>query len=61
MDAKIAKKETIDKLKQSGDWHRYNASNTWKDAFTAFQLDTGQSVGLRCSKCYEKVKKWLQN
>ena len=57
---KQAKKQLIERLEASGEIHRLQKSPNWQDAFTAYQLDTKDNVSLGCSKCYQKVLKWLK-
>lgn len=56
----MTKKELKEKMQQTGAINNANAS-IWNEAFEMYEKETGQKLSRTCSKCYQKVKKWLKS
>lgn len=55
------KTELLNTLKASRDWNTNGNTPNWRRAFAAFNAANGTKLSdYGCSKCFEKVKEWLQ-
>jgi hypothetical protein len=56
----LDKGQLFAKMMESGAFHRMGNTPLWKHAFKLYIQSTGDKVDLGCSRCYTKVKEWLQ-
>jgi hypothetical protein len=55
----MTKQDIKERLQVSGHWHRPSTHPLWQTAFDLYMQETQQPVSVTCSKCFDKVKKWL--
>jgi hypothetical protein len=56
----LNKGELFQAMMNNGSFHRMGNTPFWKRAFELYTENTGEKVDLGCSRCYTKVKEWLQ-
>jgi hypothetical protein len=55
------KKQILQNLQISGEIHKKEKTDNWKQAFDVYKSQSGDhQVSMDCGVCFAKVLKWLQ-
>jgi hypothetical protein len=56
------REELLNRLRSTGAIHRLErGENLWREAFELYREAKGEHLSMKCSRCFQKVKEWLQN
>jgi len=56
----MTRSELLQELKSSGLWLRLGNKPLWREAFNMYNVEHKTNMDVTCPRCYDKVKKWLE-